>query len=107
MTLGCENMQNFPAGDDRRAQKLLRGNARSSVAVVVFGAQEICGQTTLPTARPQEDIGDQAANSAGRIDAAIIRYFCRVAAKLLETSNGDCASSMTLWLWRNAELLNK
>lgn len=75
-------MQNFPAGDDRRAQKLWRGNARGSVAVVIFGAQEICGQTTLPTTRPQqEDIGDRAANSAGRIDAAIIQYFCRVASR--------------------------
>jgi hypothetical protein len=37
-------MQNFLTGDERRVQRLLRGSAVSSLALPMFGAQEISGQ---------------------------------------------------------------
>jgi hypothetical protein len=41
---GCEDMQNFETGDDRRAQRRLRGSALSSMALPMFGAQKMSGQ---------------------------------------------------------------
>jgi hypothetical protein len=41
---GCEDMQNFKTGDDRRAQRQLRGSALSSMALSMFGAQKMSGQ---------------------------------------------------------------
>jgi len=80
--------------------------------LVVWGALLLApirpdAQTTPPTARPQEDVSYQAVNSVGRIEVVAIQYFCSLAAQFLKNSNRDCASSMALWLWRNAELLNR
>ena len=55
----------------------------------------------------QEDVSYRTVNSVGRIEVVATQYFCSLAAQFIENSNRDCASSMTLWLCRNAELLNR
>jgi hypothetical protein len=93
-------MQNFLKVDDGRAQRLLRSSALSSGVVPLCGAQEMSEQGASAAHE-----GELRLAYAARHTSLATQYFCSLAPQFLENSNGDCASSITVWLWRNAELL--